>query len=146
MNRQLGRLVAATCALLPAVLLGVQPSAAADDDEETKIIVADGTVCWELVKQPDCFGTILLSRPAPVNLTVKVHTEDGTATAPEDYAEIAGLVVLIPAGDTSARIPLSIVPDKLDEDDEWFDLVITDPSYGVIAGDRASVTIHNGAP
>jgi hypothetical protein len=142
MNRLLRRLTAATCTLLPSALLAAPPAAAA---APVKISV-NGTVCWELVPKPDCFVEVSLSSPAPANMTVDMDTQDGSATAPEDYAAVSSLVVQVPAGATSVLVPMSIVADKFGEDDEFFTVIISNPSDGEIIDDRDTVTIHDGAP
>ena len=47
-------------------------------------------------------------------------TADGTATAPDDFAAAHG-VAMIPAGQTSAEVHLSVVGDTVVEADEELD-------------------------
>jgi hypothetical protein len=70
------------------------------------------------------------SAPSATDTTVTLHTEDGTATAPEDYKSTS-TTITIPAGKRLKIFKVSVRKDSLAEGDEYF--------YGVI--DSASVPV-----
>jgi len=61
-----------------------------------------------------------------VDASVSYQTRDGTAIAGQDYIATAGIATIL-AGQTSVEIPVVIIGDTLEEYNETFDLVITDP-------------------
>ncbi len=142
MTRLLRRLTAALTAVVPSALPGVAAPAPAADDVE---IVGHGTVCWEFKRTIDCYVEVVLTEPAPVNVTVGFATADGTATAGEDYEAVTGVAVTVPAGILAVQVPLHILSDKIVEPDEWFWVKISDPSYGEIVGPMDKVTILDGS-
>ena len=64
-----------------------------------------------------------------VDATVDFTTRDGSAKAGEDYVATSGTIT-IPAGETQALIPVKILTDSYAEDDESFDIVLTNPVGG----------------
>lgn len=67
-----------------------------------------------------------LSQPAAGNESVQAKTLDGSAQAGEDYVA-AEFNVVFQAGETQLRIPVSIIGDLVDEDDENFTLQLNNP-------------------
>ena len=65
--------------------------------------------------------TVTLSASTTRTVTVDYATEDGTATAGQDYESSSG-TVSFSAGETSASIVVAVIGDRLDEDDETFAL------------------------
>ena len=82
------------------------------------------------------FG-IELSDTSSNDVTVGYTTRDGTATAGEDYSQNAGQLV-IPAGQTSGTVTVTVLDDLLDEADEQLFLDIVTVSEGVIGNGTAS--------
>jgi Calx-beta domain len=147
MTRLRWRIAAVAAVLLvPVAGLVVMPTAGyADGDPQ---ISTDGTICWErrAPKDPPPFVTVTLSKALDQDLTVVMNTQDGTATAPADYAAIVDLTVTIPAGELSVQVPLRIVADDKQEPDEYFLVYIDKPSQGTITQGKAEVVIKDGAP
>ncbi|HEY3052144.1 MAG TPA: Calx-beta domain-containing protein [Thermoanaerobaculia bacterium] len=79
---------------------------------------------------------VSLSALSKLPVTVNYATADGTAVAPGDYLPSTGVVTFAP-GTTSQTIPISIVGDLLNEDDETFTVNLTLPTNATIG--RASV-------
>jgi Big-like domain-containing protein/hemolysin type calcium-binding protein/Calx-beta domain-containing protein len=52
-------------------------------------------------------GTFSLANPAAQDVTITYHTEDGTATSPDNYEPVSDTVT-IPAGETSATFSIDI--------------------------------------
>lgn len=63
-------------------------------------------------------------------IQVNFTTSDGTATAGSDYVAASGTVVL-ESGETSKSFSVALGDDSLDEADETFRVVLSDPSSGV---------------
>src|SRR5262249_40541716 len=82
--------------------------------------------------------TIVLSQPQLFGVTVGYATQDGTALAGKDYVAKTG-AVLIPAGQTTATITVSVIGDLIHEDNETFKVNLTSLSTG-LKRDRNSGT------
>jgi Calx-beta domain-containing protein/polymorphic membrane protein len=79
---------------------------------------------------------VSLSEASALPVTVAYATVPGTAAAGADYAPASGTLT-IPAGGLGGTIPVAVVTDSIDEDDETFALVLSNPvnaSIGVSTG------------
>ena len=84
---------------------------------------------------------VRLLEPSSLAVAVSYRTEDGTATAGQDYQAAAGSVT-VAAGAGSATITVRIVDDELDEPDrETFRIRLSDP----VAGRLGAATTAVGA-
>lgn len=83
---------------------------------------------------------VVLSRPAPTDLTVDFATADGTAGAPQDYTGTVGTLT-IPAGAVSGGVVVRVVPDAVVEGDETFTVALSSPSAGTVTDGSGVVTI-----
>ncbi|GAA0812960.1 glycoside hydrolase family 3 N-terminal domain-containing protein [Spirilliplanes yamanashiensis] len=83
---------------------------------------------------------VRLNKPATAPVTVQYATKDGTATAGEDYPATTGTLTF-PAGSVEQTIAIKGINDTADEPNETFDLVLSQPSAGTIAGPRMTTTI-----
>ncbi|MEM7323774.1 MAG: Calx-beta domain-containing protein, partial [Actinomycetota bacterium] len=90
--------------------------------------------------------TITLDSPSTSVATVLVSTADGTAVAPDDYTQIAGLLVTIPANTTSVTVPVTIAGDTAFEQTEDFTVNLSSPSNAIIGDGSATVTITDNDP
>jgi hypothetical protein len=88
---------------------------------------------------------VALSAPSNQDVSVHYATSDGTATAGIDYQAVSGTLI-IPAGQTSATIPVALYGDLLAERNEEFSIRLTDPTNAVIALDRGVGTIVDDEP
>ena len=84
---------------------------------------------------------VTVSRAAPSGLTVRWKTVDGTAADGTDYTAVTGGTVVLGSGSTRQTIRVATLQDRLDEDDETFEVTLTGviPSAGVSLG-RATAT------
>lgn len=102
-----------------------------EDDSPPTVSVDDVTVA-----EGDETGiitfTISLDQIAGVDMTVGYQTQDVTAAAGEDYVAITDGSLIIPAGDLSATVVVTITGDTENETDETFELAITSVSAGTI--------------
>ena len=82
-------------------------------------------------------------RPASTEVVqVDYRTEEGTATAPEDYRATQGTLTFM-AGETEKTVHVSIVDDSHEDSGEFFILRLSDPVNAVLGKSGASGTIHN---
>ena len=88
--------------------------------------------------------TVRLSSVTTQPVTVAFATQDGSATAGDDYTAAApGSSVTIPAGDLTATFAVNLTGDALDEDDETFTVTLASPSAGTLGTATATVTIQD---
>jgi uncharacterized protein YjgD (DUF1641 family) len=69
---------------------------------------------------------LAIDKVLSVNASVDFQTKDGTAIAGKDYLAVTGTAI-IPAGETSVDIAITIFTDNLSEKSENFFLVISNP-------------------
>jgi hypothetical protein len=90
--------------------------------------------------------TVTLSNASFKAVSVNYQTNDGSATAPDDYTSTSGTLT-IPAGNTTGTIVIPIVDDAIDENSETFTIDLSNPVNAVISDNQGTGTIHdNDAP
>ncbi len=67
---------------------------------------------------------VYLDAPATADVTVDWTATPGTATSPEDFAELSGSFT-VPAGDTNASFPITLNDDAVEEPDESFTVALS---------------------
>ena len=74
-------------------------------------------------------------------VTVGYHTTDGSASAGSDFTAVSGTLEF-PRGQTRATIDVPVADDPVDESDETFSIVLSDPQNARVGGDgTATATI-----
>ncbi len=87
--------------------------------------------------------TVTLSAASAQTITVHYQTGDGTAVAGEDYTATSGTLTFDP-GETSKPVPVTILPDTVQESTEQFYLNLDSPSSNAFIADAQGVgTIPN---
>ena len=86
--------------------------------------------------------TVSLDAVSGLDTTVPYATVDGTATAGSDYVATSGDLV-IPAGDTTGTVAVTVTGDTEVEPDETFDLVLSSPINATISDATGTATITN---
>ncbi|HEV7646032.1 MAG TPA: Calx-beta domain-containing protein [Pyrinomonadaceae bacterium] len=87
--------------------------------------------------------TVTLSAAGAQTITVHYQTADGTAVAGEDYTAASGTLTFDP-GETSKPVPVTILPDAVQESTEQFYLNLDSPSSNAVIADAQGVgTIPN---
>ena len=81
----------------------------------------------------------------PYAVSASYATANGSATAPVDFVSAMGTVT-IPAGQTSVSISIATSGDILDEVDENFSLVLSNPANGSISDGVGLATILDNDP
>ena len=87
--------------------------------------------------------TVNLSKASSRATNLRYTTSGGTATANTDYVRAANKVLTIPAGATTATIPISIKGDTAVEPNETFNVRLTKPTALNITDVTAVGTITN---
>jgi hypothetical protein len=80
---------------------------------------------------PTTLFAVVLSRPAPGDVSVDWATADGTAQAGRDYVAGTGRIT-IPAGGRAALVSVSFIDDTQAEGDEELTLTLSNPSPGAV--------------
>jgi subtilisin family serine protease len=88
---------------------------------------------------------VTLSAPQANPVSINWRTEDGTATSPADYLAASGTLNFAP-GVASRAIQIAIVGDALNEDDETFRVVLSNPVGIALSRAAATGTIVNNDP
>ncbi len=96
----------------------------------------------ETVPEGEGRGIFLLTLTQTHQYPVTLHyrTVDGSAKAGEDYIAASGAVT-IPAGETEARVPVSILTDDIPESDETLYLVVAADGIGTSAASVGTLVI-----
>jgi hypothetical protein len=84
--------------------------------------------------------TTTLSPSSVGEVTVQYATANGTASAGSDYSAAAATMTFAP-GVTSQTIPLDVMGDVLDEDNETFSVTLSNPTGAAIDRSTATATI-----
>jgi hypothetical protein len=88
---------------------------------------------------------VTLSHPSDVPIVANFLTENGTASAPGDYAPRSGTVSFAP-GESAKTVTVPVVADTLDEFDETFAFTVVSPVNATIADGEGIATIADDDP
>ncbi|MDX1412844.1 MAG: Calx-beta domain-containing protein [Candidatus Promineifilaceae bacterium] len=102
------------------------------------------------VNEGDGTATIglTLSPVSGTAVSVDFSTQDGTATAGEDYTAVTNQPVTFAPGETSKNVTVNIINDNLNELNETVSLILNNPNPGntVIANSPATLVIIDNDP
>ncbi len=112
-----------------------------DDDVTAAVSVQGASITEGNSGRTPLTFQVSLDRPVATAVKVSYSTSDGTASAPADYITKSGSVT-IPAGSTSALIPVNVVGDRVAEPNETFEMDLTGVSGpATIVGGAGIATI-----
>ncbi|MEM9776870.1 MAG: Calx-beta domain-containing protein, partial [Chloroflexota bacterium] len=119
----------------------------ADPNEELPVItVEDVTVAEGDTSDTAVEVVISIDKAFGVPVVVNYQTTDGTAVSQpltgRDYVPASGSIV-IPAGEQSFTLELTVVGDETEEADETFRLTLSQPQNATIGDSKAIITITN---
>ena len=124
----------------PSVTLFVVPVASGP---LPTLSIADASIPEGDVGATNLLFPVTLSSASASPVTVAYATSDGTATAADnDYVPTSGTLT-IPAGATTAQIPVQVVGDTTIEADETFSVTLSAPNGATLADGQAVGTILN---
>ena len=113
------------------------------EDLPPTVGIGDATVTE--ARGAEAVFTVTLSGPSSSDVAVDYATSDGDATAASDYSATSG-VLNIPAGNRMGTIRVPVLDDDVDEPDEDFNVVLTNPANAILADDRGVGTITGKEP
>src|SRR5207245_2947461 len=116
-----------------------------NDDPLPSLSIGDVSVTEGNSGTVNAVFTVRLSALSGQNVTVHYATADGTAIAPGDYAAANGDLT-ITAGQSSRTITVRVKGDTLNEPDESFLVILSDPVHATLANSRGTGTILNDDP
>ena len=111
-----------------------------DVDETPMIWVADAEATEG--DDTEMLFRVTLQSASTGTVTVNYATADGTATAGEDYTTTSGTLTFAP-GETEKSVAVAIIDDAVEDSEETFRLVLSDPSGATLADSEAVGTILN---
>jgi hypothetical protein len=114
-------------------------------DDEPWISISDVTVTEGNTGSVNATFTVTLSFAYDADVTAHCGTADGSATADSDYTAGSG-VVTIPAGQTSATVPIAVLGDRLGEPTESFAVNLSGVSNAYIADGQGVGAILDDEP
>ncbi len=105
-----------------------------------ELAIADTTVTEGNAGTTDAVFEVTLSKPSATTVSVRYATADGSAIAPDDYAQTSGTLILAP-GETAGSITVPVVGDTFAEPDKTFSVLLSGPIDATITDDTAAGTI-----
>ncbi|NQZ00727.1 MAG: Ig-like domain-containing protein, partial [Bdellovibrionales bacterium] len=123
------------------------PSALAtifDNDVPPDLLVMSATVTEGSVANIE----ITLTSPAPSDVTFLFSTSNDSATGDTDYSSVNNLAVTIPSGSMGVAVPVTTLPDLLNEIDEQFNVAVSSVSVAnpVVISNIVTITDDDVAP
>ena len=112
-----------------------------NDDGNPSIQIADVSI----TEGGQAVVVLTLSGKSYLPITVDFATSDGDAVAGVDYTAKSGTVTFSP-GTTSQTITFDTLSDLLDENDETFDVILSNATNSVIGDGTGVVTILDNDP
>lgn len=107
-----------------------------------KIAIADASILEGNKGSTRVNVVVTLSSASSQNVTVQYRTVAGTAIARNDYTATSGSVTFMP-GQTSRTVSVDIKADRKREPDEFFTVLLSNPTVAPLAKSEAIVTILN---
>ncbi|MBL1210324.1 Calx-beta domain-containing protein, partial [Geminocystis sp. GBBB08] len=103
-------------------------------------LIGNQTLVEGMTNPQNITYTVTLSQASTQTVTVQYATIDGTALAGEDYTSTSGTLTFSP-GQTSKIITIPILNDFINEPNETFTLILSNPNNGTLDNTIAITTI-----
>jgi hypothetical protein len=110
------------------------------EEPRPQISIANATVNEGDTGISEATFNVTLSKASTNAVTVDYTTADGTATQPEDYQQAQGTLTF-EANQTTATVTVPVSGDTVDEPDESFSVLLSNPQNTEIADGEGSATI-----
>jgi large repetitive protein len=104
-----------------------------DNDGATTITINDVTTTEGAGGTTNAVFTVTLAPASALQVTVDYTTADGNAAQPGDYTQTSDTLTFV-AGDVTEQITVPIVGDSIDEIDETFSVVLSNPTNATCTG------------
>ena len=118
---------------------GSTDSGVDSEDGSPSLSINDVSITEGYTKKSAVF-TIELNPAASEVVTVKWKTMNDSAEAGLDYTATNGTITF-PIGIKSKTVSISVLGDKLEEDEEMFDVILYEPNNAALNDDTGEVTI-----
>ncbi|MEO8277245.1 MAG: carboxypeptidase regulatory-like domain-containing protein, partial [Thermoanaerobaculia bacterium] len=112
------------------------------DDDDAQLSVTDLSLHEGTGGITSANVHVRLSGPSAQTISASYSTVAGSATAPADFAFTSGTVNFAP-GEVEQNAIVNVVPDALDETDEFFLVRLSAPSGAAITDGEAVITIED---
>lgn len=86
---------------------------------------------------------VTLDEASSKTITVSYSTREGTAKSGNDYTSIANQTLTFQPNETSKKITVNVVADDIEESDEQFTVVLSNPTNATLGKGTATATIRN---
>ena len=134
--------------LFPAiifVMLGCSKSSGGDASTQTDPAISiDDVSIFEGNAGTSSFQfEVTLSRTSSKTVTVAYSTVDGSAKHDQDYTAISNQTLTFAPNETSKKISVTVVSDDIEEADDQFSVVLSNPTNATIAKNTGTATIRN---
>jgi uncharacterized Zn-binding protein involved in type VI secretion len=114
----------------------------ADDDPPPALSIGDVAVTEGNAGTADALFTVSLSAASGKTVTAQYATVNGTALSGPDYAGTGGSLTFAPDV-TLVTLPVQVKGDGLEEPDETFFVVLSNPSNGALGDAQGQATIRD---
>ena len=117
-----------------------------DDDDGPGISISNASVLEGDSGTVNAVFTVTLSATSPQTVTVKYNTQEGTATAPEDFVAVPAsppTYLDFAPGITQQNIVILVNGDTIDEIDHAFNVVLSAPVDGSLTDATGVATIDD---
>jgi hypothetical protein len=114
-----------------------------NNDTAPKISIGNAVVTEDLASPGGMLFSVTLSAASGQPISVTYATSDGTATAGLDYSAAPPLVLTFAPGEVSKQIAIPIVADTIDEDNETFNVNLTNPVIATLNNTKGVGTIND---
>lgn len=125
------------------ILKGQGVGTITNDDKAPKISVNDVTVVEGNAGISNAVFSLSLSAPSGRSVSVTCTTANGTAVGGSDYVSLGATTRAFPVGSTTITVPVSIIGDLSDENDETFLLNLSSPINAMLQDGQGVGTITN---
>ncbi len=114
-----------------------------DNDGPPSISIADLTALETNSGLTPVIITLTLSLPSEKTISLQYMTQDESAIALEDYVPVVAANLSISPGETSKTITVYFIGDTIDEVDETFLILLSNPTNVSVLDDTGVITIDD---
>ncbi|MFI5186014.1 MAG: family 16 glycosylhydrolase [Chitinophagales bacterium] len=86
---------------------------------------------------------VTLDHPSTKIVTVSYSTQDGTATSGSDYTALLSQTLSFQPNETSKKISVNVIADDIEESDEQFSVILSNPTNASLGKSIGTATIRN---
>ena len=110
------------------------------DDDQAALHITDASQLEGNEGSTYLIFKVSSTNPSVAQISVDYQTVDGTAVKGQDYRQVAGTLTFAP-GETEKKIKVEVLPDRLSEGSEQFQLKLSNPVNAVLDNKAGTGTI-----